>query len=121
MIEDDAYRSSSQFRYWSYTEDTLARIRQKTNDLASERVRAAFRRAQASKASTPAQNGDQPANGSVQESGSADAVGDTDIQTLTVDEELKIVEWGCQKIMDMGEAISPRVPSAVVVRPMPAS
>lgn len=110
MIEDDVYRSSSQYRYWSYTKESLARIRQNTNDLASERVRAAFRRVQASKSSSH-NNGDVSANGS-----SAEATGgDAEIQTLTVDEELKIVEWGCQKIMDMGEAMTPRVPSAVVV------
>jgi cyclin H len=115
MIEDDVYRSSSQYRYWSYTKESLARIRQKTNDLASERVRAAFRRVQASKSSSH-NNGDISANGSSPEGTGAKAPGDAEVQTLTVDEELKIVEWGCQKIMDMGEAMTPRVPSAVVVR-----
>ena len=113
MIEDDAYRASSQFRYWSYTKESLVRIRQNTNDLASERVRAAFRRAQAAAKST--RNGtaevkdESDANHPV---ASDDAV---EIQTLTVDEELKIIEWGCQKIIDMGEAMSPRIPSSVVV------
>lgn len=105
MIEDDVYRSSSQYRYWSYTKESLARIRQNTNELASERVRAAFRRVQASKSSSQSNNGDA-------------GVGDAEVLTLSVDEELKIVEWGCQKIMDMGEAMSPRVPSAVVVCPL---
>lgn len=102
MIEDDVYRSSSQYRYWSYTKESLARIRQNTNDLASERVRAAFRRVQTSKSSSHSNNGET-------------AVGHAEVLTLTVDEELRIVEWGCQKIMDMGEAMTPRVPSAVVV------
>jgi cyclin H len=102
MIEDDVYRSSSQYRYWSYTKESLARIRQNTNDLASEKVKAAFRRVRAAKS---AQNGSS--NGSAH---------DGDIDTLTVDEELKTVEWGCSKIMDMGEAMNPRVPSHVVVR-----
>ncbi|KIX09449.1 uncharacterized protein Z518_00529 [Rhinocladiella mackenziei CBS 650.93] len=109
MIEDDFYRTSSQYRYWSYTQESLARIRQNTNDLASERVRAAFRRA---KSANVVQNGsnDDPANG-----GGADAAdAEVDIQTLTVDEELKIVEWGCSKIIDMGEAMNPRIPSNVV-------
>ncbi|KEF60457.1 uncharacterized protein A1O9_02018 [Exophiala aquamarina CBS 119918] len=112
MIEDDAYRSSSQYRYWSYTKECLARIRQNTNDLASERVRVAFRRVQASKSSSHS-NGDS-ANGSSPETGGTKAASDTEVHTLTADEELKIVEWGCQKIMDMGEAMIPRVPSAVV-------
>jgi cyclin H len=102
MIEDDSYRTSSQYRYWSYTKESLARSRQTTNELASEKVKAAFRRARASKST---QNGSS--------NGYAD---DGDIDTLTVDEELKIVEWGCSKIMDMGEAMNPRIPSHVVVR-----
>ena len=107
MIEDDVYRASSQYRYWSYTKESLARIRQNTNDLASKRVRAAFQRAQAVKLN---QNGSSGGDAQM-----ADADADIGIQTLTVDEELKIVEWGCSKIMEMGEAMNPRIPSHVVV------
>ena len=110
MIEDEIYRTSSQYRLWSYTKESLAHIRQETNQLASERVKAAFRRVRASNGT--AQNGqsrDDYANGA------GVVVGDVDIDTLTVDEELKIVEWGCSKIVDMGEAMNPRIPSHVVV------
>lgn len=107
MIEDDGYRSSSQYRLWSYTKNSLTQIRQNTNDIASARVKAAFRRAQAAKAS---QNG---SNDSLENDGQGDVA--VDIQTLTVDEELKIVEWGCSKMQDMGEAMNPRIPSHVVV------
>jgi hypothetical protein len=106
MIEDDTYRASSQYRLWSYTEQTLAQIRQTTNNLASERVKAAFRRAQAARS---AENGSLPDPENVDQA-------KVDVQTLTVDEELKIVEWGCSKIQDMGEAMNPRIPSNVVVR-----
>ncbi len=110
MIEDDVYRASSQYRYWSYTKESLARIRQNTNELASGRVRAAFRRVQAAKLAN---------NGNEDNSTNGEAVDDMDIdidvQTLTVHEELKIVEWGCSKITDMGEAMNPRIPSTVVV------
>ena len=101
MIEDDIYRTSSQYRLWSYTKESLARIRHETNQLASERVKAAFRRVRTANGS--ARNGDA-ANGA-----------DVEIETLTVEEELKIVEWGCSKIVDMGEAMNPRIPSHVVV------
>lgn len=113
MIEDDAYRASSQYRYWSYTKESLARIRQNTNDLASQRVRAAFRRAQATQS---AQNGAPHDSADGGQSGAAEVDIDVDVHTLTVDEELKIVEWGCSKITDMGEAMNPRIPSHVVVR-----
>lgn len=109
MIEDDVYRASSQYRYWSYTKAGLARIRQETNQLASERVKAAFRRAHAAK---QAQNG---STGSVNSGEGTEADSEVDIQTLTVDEELMIVDWGCSKIIDMGEAMNPRIPSHVVV------
>jgi len=104
MIEDDIYRTSSQYRYWSYTKENLARIRQNTNELASEKVRAAFRRAHRAKGQN--RNNDE-ANGS--------APPEVEVQTLTVDEELKIVEWGCSKITEMGEHFSPRIPTTVVV------
>ncbi|KIW16720.1 hypothetical protein PV08_03909 [Exophiala spinifera] len=106
MIEDDGYRSSSQYRLWSYTKNSLTQIRQNTNNIASEHVKAAFRRAQAAKAS---QNG---SNESIENQGQGETA--VDIQTLTIDEELKIVEWGCSKMQDMGEAMNPRIPSHVV-------
>ncbi|OQU97376.1 Cyclin, domain-containing protein [Cladophialophora immunda] len=110
MIEDDIYRASSQYRYWSYTRESLARIREETNKLASQRVKAAFRRVHAANKSS--QNGDHHNDGTQHSEGAgADHV---EIETLTVDEELKIVEWGCSKIMDMGEAMNPRIPSHVV-------
>jgi cyclin H len=118
MIEDDIYRTSSQYRLWSYTRDALARIRQETNELAAQRVRAAFRRARSS-----AQNGGPHGSGAGEGEGEGDAAvsvaaageDGAAIDTLTVEEELKIVEWGCSKIVDMGEAMNPRIPSHVVV------
>ena len=110
MIEDEIYRSSSQYRLWSYTRESLSRIRQETNNLASQRVRAAFRRARS------AQNGSSSGHaGPGDASNGGGAEGNAEIETLTVDEELKIVEWGCSKIVEMGEAMNPRIPSHVVV------
>jgi hypothetical protein len=104
MIEDDYYRASTQYRHWSYTPQQLAEIRQQTNELASGKVRAAFRRARSQRNST---NGDQEGADSMSD--------DTPINTLTVEEELKIVAWGCGKIIEMGESMKPRVPTHVVV------
>jgi cyclin H len=103
MIEDDYYRASTQYRYWSYTPQQLAEIRRQTNELASEKVRAAFRRARSQRSGNDDQEG-------------ADSTSDeTPINTLTVEEELKIVAWGCGKIIEMGESMKPRVPTHVVV------
>lgn len=90
MIEDDYYRTSTQYRYWSYTAPELAHLRQTTNDLASTRVRHAIQRANGSSAST------------------------TPILTLTVTEELQIITWGCQKIHEIGLALKPHaIPSEI--------
>ena len=102
MIEDDMYRSSSQYRYWSYTQQNLDELRQTTNNLAADRVKAAFQRARSSTA----------ANG---ESSTDKASEQPTIDTLTVEEELKIVRWGCSKIVEMGEAMTPKIPMSIVV------
>jgi cyclin H len=82
MIEDDIYRTSTQYRYWSFTPAQLSHLRQTTNDLASARVRHALARAHG-----PSSN--------------------TSIETLTVSEELAIIAWGCEKILEIGASIKP--------------
>jgi cyclin H len=107
MIEDEIYRTSSQYRYWSYTRTSLAELRRTTNQLASDRVRAAVRRSRLAKfGRKAAEEGHNDGNEA-----------DAEIDTLTVDEELKIVRWGCSKIVEMGEAMTPRIPMNIVVRP----
>jgi cyclin H len=103
MIEDEYYRASTQYRYWSYTPQQLAEIRRQTNELASEKVRAAFRRARSQR------------SGNEDQEGTDSTSDDAPINTLTVEEELKIVAWGCGKIIEMGESMKPRVPTHVVV------
>lgn len=80
MIEDDIYRTSTQYRYWSFTSAQLAHLRQTTNDLASTRVRHAIQKVNGLTAS---------------------------IETLTVSEELAIIAWGCEKILEIGASIKP--------------
>lgn len=112
MIEDDIYRSSTQYRYWSYTSEALASLRQSTNDLASERVRAAFGRIRDAK---KAQNTKQPHHRSKEEGdGGQDPA--KDVETLTVEEELKVVHWGCNKIVETGKVMTPPIPMEIRVR-----
>lgn len=108
MIEDDDYRASSQYRYWSYTKASLDEIRRNTNTLAAEKVKAAFRRARTAKSEAISTKDNDTSSG---------LLSDTEIQTLTVDEELKIVQWGCSKIVEMGSAIAPPhgIPANIVV------
>lgn len=102
MIEDEIYRSSTQYRKWSFTPDQLAQQRKEANQYAAAKVRAAFQRVRATK------------NGSKDDGENDDgAAGDGDIETLTADEELKIVQWGCGKIQEMGTAL--RLPKPLIV------
>jgi cyclin H len=97
MIEDDFYRASTQYRHWSFTRAQLAEQRKNTNALAASRVRAAFQRAQAA-------NGDAKTD---------DDSNDAEVDTLTAEEELKIIEWGSSMIVQMGELL--RVPPELQV------
>lgn len=112
MLEDEGYRTSSQYRYWSYTRKNLASLRQETNDLASERVRAAITKSlSAQKASKGVEN--------IVRTNGEDGTGQNTIQTLTVPEELKIVRWGCGKIIEISKRMQPPVPAEVTVRRCP--
>lgn len=111
MIEDDIYRSSTQYRYWSYTHEALASLRQSTNELASERVRAAFGRIRNSKKT---QHGQEPEHKTGEENTEAQWPG-KDIETLTVEEELKVVHWGCTKIIETGKVMNPPIPMEIRV------
>lgn len=99
MIEDDIYRTSTQYRYWSYTPQALAALRANTNAVASDRVRAAIRR---TKLENEIENGTPAAE-------------EFSIDCLTVEEELKIVKWGCTKIVEMGAAMEPPIPFEIRV------
>ncbi len=108
MLEDNVYRNSSQYRYWSYTWESLALMRQATNDLASERVKEAIKRSQSAH---KAENVVESDTMKTEEGGSAHPT----IETLTVQEELKIVRWGCSMIIEMGARMQPQIPTEVTV------
>ena len=70
MTEDDIYRSSTQYRQWSYTPNSLASLRATTNALAADRVKDAIQRLRLEKGQANAQE---------------------DVDFLTVEEEQKLV------------------------------
>ncbi|KAJ5689039.1 hypothetical protein N7462_003431 [Penicillium macrosclerotiorum] len=105
MIEDDIYRTSSQFRLWSYTEPSLQSLRQSTNAVASDRVRAALRRARENHASAPSSATGTPQPGS--------DVEEKDIECLTPEEELVFVRYYCEKTLELGETYKPPLPTMV--------
>lgn len=103
MLEDDDYRSSSQYRLWSFTAEQLRERREETNRFASERVRQAYSRARESHA-----------NGNDSTTGVDTPPISDNIDTLTVDEELRIVQWGCEKISEMRGVLDPSPSSEIV-------
>ncbi|KAL2809062.1 cyclin-like protein [Aspergillus granulosus] len=111
MIEDDFYRTSSQFRLWSFTEDSLRTLRQNTNSLASDRVRDALRRAREARQSANSSAAGTPnPNGSDADSKTGD---EKDIECLTPEEEQDLVRYFCEQIVQLGESYKPPLPTIV--------
>ncbi|DAA79276.1 TPA_exp: Uncharacterized protein A8136_0049 [Trichophyton benhamiae CBS 112371] len=121
MLEDDIYRTSTQFRLWSFTEDSLRSIRANTNAVASERVRAAVRRArearqQASAAPTPDQGTPNPNPNDADRAVTPARTGagsEQEIECLTPDEEFELVQYFCEKTMELGDEYKPPLPTTV--------
>ncbi|KAL2862306.1 TFIIH complex kinase subunit CCL1 [Aspergillus lucknowensis] len=111
MIEDDFYRTSSQFRLWSFTEDSLRSLRRNTNTLASDRVRDALRRArEARKSASSSAVGTPNPNASDADSKTGD---EKDIECLTPEEEQDLVRYFCEQIVQLGESYKPPLPTIV--------
>ncbi|KIX99698.1 uncharacterized protein Z520_04333 [Fonsecaea multimorphosa CBS 102226] len=108
MILDDAYRKSTQYRQWSYTQEKLAEIRQNTNDVACIRLREKARIAVAAESTQTSSD-----EGSFSHGREGVVLTDGDIQTLKAEEELKIVDWACMKIIEVSGAMEPRIPSNI--------
>lgn len=92
MTEDDLYRTSTQYRLWSFTADTLVSLRTSTNAVAAERVRAAIQRAREAAAS---KNGSEAAR-----------TPSGEIDCLTVEEEQKLVAFYCVQAMKLADFCS---------------
>ncbi|GAQ45488.1 cyclin Ccl1 [Aspergillus niger] len=108
MIEDEIYRSSSQFRLWSFTEASLKQLRATTNSVASDRVRAALRRAQDARRSATSSTTGTPAPGSDAEN---KATEEKQIECLTPEEEQQVVDYYSEQIIQLGENYKPPLPT----------
>ncbi|KAL9116840.1 MAG: hypothetical protein Q9187_006630 [Circinaria calcarea] len=95
-MEDDIYRSSTQFRLWSFTEDSLASLRATTNSLAAARVKDAIQRLHAKDGMEYDMEGD----------GISNSINQRDVDCLTVEEELKLVSFYCSKAMEFAKFIA---------------
>ena len=92
MNEDDIYRTSTQYRHWSYTEESLASLRVTTNLLATTRVKDAIKRKQLE------------SNGAIKAGdGGTKDIKLNDIDCLTVEEEQRLVDYYCTKAMELAD------------------
>ncbi|KAH6622286.1 cyclin-like protein [Boeremia exigua] len=104
LNEDDLYRTSTQFRQWSFTTEQLAAQRAKTNLQATERVKlnVARQRAQrAHAADIDSTSGNSGIDGSGANTPNA-VTSDKDVDCFTVDEELTFLEEFCERTMALG-------------------
>ncbi|EER39174.1 conserved hypothetical protein [Histoplasma capsulatum H143] len=131
MLEDEIYRTSSQYRLWSFTEESLRLIRANSNTVASERVKDAIRRAKNdARSQQPATTGARSSSGTPNTTGDADdgktaepTIGngeqttekekDKEIECLTMEEELELVRYYCEKTMELGDEYKPPLPTVV--------
>ena len=94
MTEDDIYRTSTQYRLWSFTRESLASLRSTTNASAARGVRAAIQSQHSGQTGAEAGKG-----------GISDRLSDPakDVDCLTVEEEQKLVGFYCVKAMQCAD------------------
>ncbi|KAF2847329.1 cyclin-like protein [Plenodomus tracheiphilus IPT5] len=101
VTEDSLFRSSTQFKHWSFTKPQLDAQRRTTNVLATERVKANVARLRAQRAES-----DGPISGVETGSGTSTpnpgAAPTSDLACLTAEEELKIVDDFCERAVKLG-------------------
>lgn len=95
MTEDEIYRTSTQYRLWSFTPESLCAQRLRTNALAAEGVRAAIRGLPSAKPVTDTQAGESTAGPSADHPEVVDC--------LSVEEEQKLVGFYCMQAIKLAD------------------
>jgi cyclin H len=104
LNENDLYRTSTQFRQWSFTAEQLAAQRAKANLQATERVKLNVARQRAQRGHT-AEFDSTSGNSGIDSSraNTPNAVtSDKDVDCFTVSEELTFLEEFCERTMALG-------------------
>jgi cyclin H len=105
MNEDERYRTSTQYRLWSYTPEALAILRATTNRVATARVKAAVQRVRASRAASAVSTDTSEAENGTG-SRALSLVPDGEVDCLMVEEELKLVAFYCRQTLQLGDHLS---------------
>jgi cyclin H len=92
MTEDDIYRTSTQYRLWSFTLESLSAQRYRTNALAAEGARAAIRTVHANASSQTEDSGEK-----------LQAEESQEVDCLSVEEELKLVGYYCIQAIKLAD------------------
>jgi cyclin H len=106
LTEDDLYKQSTQFKYWSFTPDQLSASRVSTNKQATERVKANVARQRAVRARSQVESANTSDAGSGIENGSNTPLhvgADKEVNCLTVAEEKKLVDTFCERALELGD------------------
>jgi cyclin H len=116
MLEDEIYRSSTQFRIWSFSKDSLAKLRSDTNATACERLRAAQQRArEAPRPGTPSTTGNSTPNPTSDNETKWEAALEKDVDCLTPEEELTFLRYFCEQALELGDKYKPALPTMIRV------
>lgn len=101
VTEDDRYRSSTQFRLWSFSPASLLALRSSTNQSAAARVREAVRRAREAQSSADVSDADPESK-----SRAASTLPEGEVDCLTVEEELKLIVFYCRQTLQLGKHLN---------------
>jgi len=125
LTEDQLYRTSTQYRLWSFTPQKLLSLRANTNDLAADHVKAAIKRHRQAKshlssldvsATTSAATSDAENNAvSNGPGGPVRSPPTEEIDCLTAEEEKKLIDFYCTSCLQMSLGDPFGLPIHVVV------
>ncbi|TVY45930.1 Cyclin [Lachnellula occidentalis] len=108
VSEDERYRTSTQYRLWSFTPASLLELRTTTNRNAANRVREAVWRVREARAAASSGNTSEADGGN---SRAVSAVPEGEVDCLSVEEELKLVTHFCRQTLQLGDHL--QVPTDV--------
>jgi cyclin H len=91
LTEDDIYRTSSQFRVWSFSPESLAERRRRTHEIAIERIEDQRKKSNTNGASINGENGTSH---------------EDKVDYLTEEEELRLVQRYCDMIRATNDHLS---------------
>lgn len=98
MTEDEIYRTSTQYRLWSFTSDYLSTVRASTNSLAADGVKEALKTLHSNKS-----DGTSTKLGGDSSDANSQSIVSREVDCLTVEEEQKLVWFYCMKALKFGK------------------